>query len=72
MIEVGAGGIAAGSREHAHRRVEVLVVQQREERDADGRVLDLDAVDGDAAGEEAGILDVADDDAGLDVLGVAR
>ena len=46
VVEVGARGVAGRvAREDAHRRVEVLIVEQREERDAQRRIGDLDAVD---------------------------
>jgi hypothetical protein len=56
------------AREGGDRRVERLVVEQREERHPDRRVGALDA--GPRRGE-ARILDVADPDAGRDVGGVA-
>ena len=44
-VEVGARGVARRvAREDAHRRVGVLIVEQREERDAQRRVGDLDAL----------------------------
>ena len=54
-----AGRVAS---EHGDRRVEVLVVAEREERDARGGILDADA----AAGE-GGEAHLADPDAGRDV-----
>ena len=69
VVEVGARGVAGRvAREDAHRRVDVLVVEQREERDADRRVGDLDAVDRRARRRVSRILDVADDDARLDIV----
>ena len=70
MVEVGARGVAGRiARVDAHRRVDVLIVEQREERDADRRIGDLDAVDRRARRRVPGILDVADHDARLDVVG---
>ena len=69
MIEVGARGVA-GRIAHvdAHRRVEVLVVEERDECDAQRGIGDLDAVDGSARRRIAGILDVADDHARFHIV----
>ena len=68
MVELGARGVARlVAREQPDRRVERLVPAQREEGDAHGGIGDRDAVRRGAGRRKAGILDVADDHAGLDV-----
>ena len=69
MIEVRSRGVAGRvARVDAHRGIEVLIVEQREERDADRGVGDLDAVDRRARRRVSRVLDVADDDARLDIV----
>ena len=70
VVEVGARRVAGlVAREEPDRRLQVLVVQQREERDAHRGIGDLDARDGRTRRRVAGILDVPDDHARGHILG---